>query len=86
MFRVGALVGVWLFTKVLGIPNTLSVAIVFSGHCLRSTMMAIASSSEQFYYASLVSIFVTTSDPICHTELSRIVPQQELGGGFRNVR
>ncbi|XP_046664789.1 proton-coupled folate transporter-like isoform X2 [Homalodisca vitripennis] len=79
---VGALVGVWLFTKVLGIPNTLSVAIVFSAHCLRSTMMAIASSSEQFYYASLVSIFVTTSDPICHTELSRIVPQQELGKVF----
>uniref|UniRef100_A0A1B6ETU1 Major facilitator superfamily (MFS) profile domain-containing protein n=1 Tax=Cuerna arida TaxID=1464854 RepID=A0A1B6ETU1_9HEMI len=79
---MGAVSGVWLFSKVLGISNTLSVAIVFSAHCLRSTLMATATSSERFYYASLVSIFITTSDPICHTELSRIVPQQELGKVF----
>lgn len=76
---VGALVGVWVFSVVLQLPNMLSVALVLSTRCVRSVIMALASSGRHFYLATLISSPATVFSPLSRTELSLLVSRQDLG-------
>lgn len=77
-----SILGVWLFSSVLKLPDVPMSAFALTSRLARAVICALAPSGLYFYIGSVVGSFTTILGPLTRSQLSKIIPKNDLGKVF----